>query len=148
MGETSSVAIGSETSLSASTSQAPVIRTVDSRPRQIVLDYPQRNYSRMAREQTSLSRMLAEARESKNAAEPRQWTQRLLGSRLIGTPPGQTISNYEGARQVPDVERMAELIVLLDLDEEKAWRAYLDVKINPSVREALAGRPLAWAPEG
>jgi len=102
----------------------------------------------MAREQTSLSRMLAEARESKNAAEPRQWTQRLLGSRLIGTPPGQTISNYEGARQVPDVERMAELIVLLDLDEEKAWRAYLDVKINPSVREALAGRPLAWAPEG
>jgi hypothetical protein len=93
-----------------------------------------------------LARMLRAAREAKERAEPGEWTQRRLAGRLQGNVPGQSISNYEGARQIPDTNRMAELIVLLDLDEACAWRAYLDAHLTPARRDGLARRPGAWVP--
>ena len=107
----------------------------------IALTWSNNDYSRM----DHLGDMLLAARTAKG------WTQRDVAERLSspdgGHPEGAVVHKYEKGK-APGLDRMAELIAALDLDEEKAWRAYLDVKINPSVREALAARPLAWSPGG
>lgn len=82
--------------------------------------------------------MLRRAREAKG------WTQKMVGARLRGEPEGAAIHKYETGKGKPDLDRMGELIAVLDLDEEEAWRAYLREKLPDDVLEGLADRPGSW----
>lgn len=100
-----------------------------------------RDYSRM----DELAQMLVAARTAKGLTQ-RQVAERLTISAKDDPPEGAVISKYEKGVIAPGLDRMAELISVLDLDEARAWRAYLDVKLKDDLRDALAERPKAWAP--
>jgi len=80
------------------------------------------------------------------------WTQRQVAERLTSpdgkAPEGPVINKYEKNRQIPSADRVGELIAVLDLDEARTWRAYLNARLKPDLLKALAQRSSAWSPEG
>jgi transcriptional regulator with XRE-family HTH domain len=86
--------------------------------------------------------MLRSARESLGL------TQKQVGALLTGQPEGGVIHKYEKGTQTPDLDRLAELIAVLRLDDEAVFRAYLRAKIAPEAQETLAERPESWLARG
>lgn len=76
----------------------------------------------------------------RSAREDLGWSQRELAARLSGGAEGNTISRYERGEIRPQRRRMAEIIGLLDLDEDVALLAW--------ARWTPASPPRAAAPVG
>lgn len=67
-------------------------------------------------------------------------TQRQLGELLMGKPDGNTVSRWERGDYLPEADTWAELIEVLGLDRDTAWRIWGEAQTSSVKGEVAKAR--------